>query len=300
MKHAFLIIAHNDFTVLKALLTLLDDERNDIYVHIDRRADELYEKVSTLKLSRAMLWVVSERMNVYWGDISQVMVEYLLMQVATSHAPHAYYHLLSGVDLPIKPQDEIHDFFHRHAGKEFVSYWLDEGNQKNVRKRVSRYYLFTRSLKRNHSKWHWIAAPVRNLCLALQKATGYRRPMDLEFRKGDNWFSITQEACMYLLSKRKWALTRLKYTLCPDETFVQTLLWNSPFRDKLYDTADPNTGCMRKIDWKRGHPYVWTASDFEELCHSKELFARKFSSDDTRFIHQLLVTYEPNSHTAQP
>ena len=38
MKHAFLIIAHNEYPVLEVLLSMLDDERNDIYLHIDNRA----------------------------------------------------------------------------------------------------------------------------------------------------------------------------------------------------------------------------------------------------------------------
>lgn len=41
MKHAFLIIAHNEYPVLEVLLSMLDDERNDIYLHIDKRATEL-------------------------------------------------------------------------------------------------------------------------------------------------------------------------------------------------------------------------------------------------------------------
>ena len=36
-KHAFLIIAHKlDFT-LSTLLSLLDDKRNDIFIHIDKK-----------------------------------------------------------------------------------------------------------------------------------------------------------------------------------------------------------------------------------------------------------------------
>ena len=42
MKHAFLIIAHNEYPVLEVLLSMLDDERNDIYLHIDKRATELF------------------------------------------------------------------------------------------------------------------------------------------------------------------------------------------------------------------------------------------------------------------
>ena len=31
MKHAYLIIAHNEFKILEKLVHLLDDSRNDIY-----------------------------------------------------------------------------------------------------------------------------------------------------------------------------------------------------------------------------------------------------------------------------
>lgn len=44
MKHAFLIIAHNEYPILEVLLSMLDDERNDIYLHIDKRAVALYQK----------------------------------------------------------------------------------------------------------------------------------------------------------------------------------------------------------------------------------------------------------------
>ena len=33
MKHAYLIMAHNQFLTLKELVSVLDDSRNDIYVH---------------------------------------------------------------------------------------------------------------------------------------------------------------------------------------------------------------------------------------------------------------------------
>lgn len=38
MKDAWLIIAHNQFDYLKKILKLLDSERNDIFLHIDKKA----------------------------------------------------------------------------------------------------------------------------------------------------------------------------------------------------------------------------------------------------------------------
>lgn len=37
-KHAYLIVAHNEFELLKLLIASLDDERNDIYVMVDAKA----------------------------------------------------------------------------------------------------------------------------------------------------------------------------------------------------------------------------------------------------------------------
>ena len=33
-KHAYLIMAHNNFSLLSLLLQLIDDVRNDIYIYI--------------------------------------------------------------------------------------------------------------------------------------------------------------------------------------------------------------------------------------------------------------------------
>lgn len=39
-KHAYLIIAHTNFGQLKKLLQLLDDQKNDIYVFVDKTEKE--------------------------------------------------------------------------------------------------------------------------------------------------------------------------------------------------------------------------------------------------------------------
>ena len=96
MKHAFLIIAHNEYPVLEVLLSMLDDERNDIYLHIDKRATELFQQIKKVKMQKAGFYLIENPIKVYWGDISQVQVEYLLFETALSHGPYAYYHLLSG------------------------------------------------------------------------------------------------------------------------------------------------------------------------------------------------------------
>lgn len=55
MKHAFLIIAHNEYPVLEVLLSMLDDERNDIYLHIDKRATELFQQIKKCQNAESRL-----------------------------------------------------------------------------------------------------------------------------------------------------------------------------------------------------------------------------------------------------
>lgn len=97
-KHAYLIIAHNEFGLLKKLVELLDDKRNDIYIHIDKKVP--YTKMPQLCTKNAGLFFVKRR-NVGWGGDNMIWCELDLLKIATQ-THHSYYHLISGVDLPIK------------------------------------------------------------------------------------------------------------------------------------------------------------------------------------------------------
>ena len=107
MKHAYLIMAHNEPEILQLLLSSLDDERNDIYVHIDRKASFDASVFRTLK---SHFQVLPIHIDACWGDFSLVEIELALFKEAYSKGSYAYYHLLSGVDLPIKSQDYIHNY----------------------------------------------------------------------------------------------------------------------------------------------------------------------------------------------
>ena len=122
MKHAYLILAHTEFEVLKLLVSCLDDPRNDIYVHFDKKVAVLPE----LQTRLAGLTVLDRRIDVRWGAPSMVEAELVLFEAALAQGPYQYYHLLSGVDLPLKSQDYIHDYFDRHAGEEFIGYTWTE------------------------------------------------------------------------------------------------------------------------------------------------------------------------------
>lgn len=67
MKHAYLILAHNEPRILDLLLRLLENVHNDIYVHIDRKANDLFDYAVHKYKNRSDVRFVGERFNVNWG-----------------------------------------------------------------------------------------------------------------------------------------------------------------------------------------------------------------------------------------
>lgn len=119
VKHAYLIMAHADWDLLKTLVSLLDYELNDIYIHIDAKVQD--ESIPAIVCSRSNLYVLERRIPVEWGDISQIEAEYLLFEAAYNNSHYSYYHLLSGVDLPIKTKEHIYSFFMQNRGVKIIS-----------------------------------------------------------------------------------------------------------------------------------------------------------------------------------
>lgn len=279
MKHAYLILAHNEFGLLGILLGCLDDARNDIFVHIDRKVKDLPQ----LHTEKAGLYMLEDRVDVRWGDWSVVEAEYALFATAAEKGPYQYYHLLSGVDLPLKSQDYIHAFCEEHAGNEFIGYTLTKMTPEVVRK-VQRWHLFPEDFK-NRSL---LKRAIRALWLRTQELIGIKRNRGIDFKKGSQWVSVTDAMARYFLSHKEWAHKVLTHTFCPDEIVMQTLCWQSPLRENIYNTEYDGTGCMRAIGWRRSQLRDWSAADYDKLAASPALFARKFNSSDPAFLEKIV------------
>lgn len=282
MKHAYLIIAHNEFEVLKALVGVLDDERNDIYVHFDAKVEGLPQ----LSVSRSKLYFTEKRVDVRWADYSMVEAELTLFKEACSKGEnYAYLHLLSGVDMPLKSQDYIHDFFDLNQGKEFIDYCLYDVDEE-MRRKMQRWHLFPSDFK-NQGRLSLLKRTARAFFVRAQMLAGYKRSKGTLFKKGSQWVSLTQGFVEYLLEREADIKQMFTHTFCPDEVVWQTLCWDSPFRTRLYDVSLSYKGHMRLIDWERGRPYVWRQEDWKELLASDRLFARKFSGRHMDIVRKL-------------
>lgn len=267
MKHAILIIAHNLFDQLQLLVDALDDPRNDIFIHLDKKAGT----APALHSELSGLYVLDRRLDVRWMDVSLVECEMLLFREAFGKGPYEYYHLISGADLPVKSNDFIHSFCEERNGKEFVGFVDDS---KSEAERVTRYHCFTR----NYLPRRYAVRRFRESVEAVANLLVKKRGKGETVKKGAQWVSVTNNLVSYMLEREAEILKRYRHTRGSDEYFIQTLLWNSPLRENIYRQDDEYASCLRAIDWERGMPYTWGAEegDLDTLKKSEALFARKF------------------------
>lgn len=298
-KHAYLIIAHSDFDILEKLLILLDDNRNDIFIHIDKKVKNFNFEYFKNITNQSNIYFVP-RIKVFWGDYSLIKCELLLLKQAVK-GNYSYYHLLSGVDFPLKTQDEIHDFFD-NKDCEFIHYCTPE-QIKNARNRVLEFHFLMPWYKSSNKYIRFLCYKINQAVKILQNKLNYKRHWDktIKIMYGSNWFSITNELAKYIVSKEKWIKEHFKYAICADEIFVQTIVYNSNFKNKLYwkNMDDNYLGIMRYIDWKRGGPYVFRNEDYEELINSQMMFARKFSTEVDSDIIEKLFNHNLNKNGSE-
>lgn len=286
--HAYMIIAHRQFDLLAKLITALDDERNDIFVHIDAKVRDFdFEKFKALpKRSRIYF---TPRIGVTWGDFSQVKCELILLaevdKMQKSGRAYDYVHLISGADLPIKSNNQIHAFFKENNGLQFV-HFTDDKATKESENRIRYYHLFRRRRNLFTKILAQIALRVQMLC-----GVNRLKNKNIKVQKGCNWFSITGAFAAYIAQASKSLEKIFRFSYCGDEVFVQTVLLNSPFADDVYmkNCGNNHLACARLIDWQRGNPYVFRTEDFDLIKNSPAMFARKFDMDvDSEIIDKVL------------
>lgn len=294
LRHAYLIAAHDKPAQLRTLLTLLDHPDNDIYLHIDRKANGFSENDLRAAAPQSRMFF-TPRLDARWGDEAFIDVIVSLLRLASAEE-HAYYHLLSGADLPLQSQEEIHAFFAAHAGQEFVDFDRETVDAAMLRQRIGRWHI--------RQPLHPLAKKVYRVVeacwLDLQKLFRVDRLKNcpVAFQKGAVWFSITHACAVYALGQVDSNRAYFARSVCADELWMQTALTGSPFMEKraFLGYGDECAATMRFVDWSDGgrSPRVLRTEDYAALMESGMLFARKFDeTKDGEIIRRIAAHIQP-------
>ncbi len=276
-RHAYLIIAHHHFDMLRRLIAALDSEHADFYIHINKQAQGIDEAalLGAMKKSKGGIY---RDYKIAWGGDTQIRCEMMLVKEALK-GQYDYYHLLSGVDIPLKTGEEIVRYF-EDKDCSFLEY-KQQLTAEQAESRARYYHFLQNAMGRprpGKDRKYDVLAQINYELLKLQKLLKVDRTKHAPFvyRRGGNWFSITRELAQYLTGNEQMVRRYFHHTLNGDELFLQCVASTAPFADRI--VKDDN---LRLIDWQRTEfggcsPHTFTMADKDMLLASDRLFARKF------------------------
>lgn len=273
-----MITAYNNPKNLDRLLSLLDDDRNEIFLHYDIKAGEEAKK-AVRAMKHARLHMVPS-MNVKWGDVSQIECTLRAMHAALKW-DWDYIHYVTESDMLLKTMDEVDSIFAQSSGMEFVDF--EPGNYEFAQYKCQVHHLFT---PYNSYRKSALLKALNHGFAKLQWKLGVRRH-SVDYKHGSAYFSITKSFAAYIDSRAAEILKHYRHTIGADEVWLQTLCAQSPFLEKVkYYETKGFMGNLRYIDWKRRNgssPYTFRDTDWEELKgiadNTQLCIARKFSND---------------------
>lgn len=277
MEVAYLIMAHSNYEHLQRLVDAMQHKGAHFLLHIDKKA-------AAPKLKRAANLSFIDSQRVYWGGFSQVEVTLRLLQTALKNTGAQYFAFLSGVDYPIKP---VNSFLELLAGSQAEFINIREGFQPTKPATRLTNFHFQR-IERRKNSLPSLAARAVEKALAL---TGYKKQIPFKPFVGSNWFILSRDCIQYIfryIAENPHYLKFHKQSLCADESFFQTIIGNSSFRESCCHN-------LTYADWSVPAPpaeigikhiELFQEEKFQEDMYGKfePYFARKFSDNSKEII----------------
>ncbi|WP_075981913.1 beta-1,6-N-acetylglucosaminyltransferase [Bacillus massilinigeriensis] len=292
LKTAMILQVHKNPDQLNRFIRqLLSENQADVYVHIDQKA---YHSMNGAIVESPHVTVLKQCVSCEWGDISQVDATLLLLkEVIKSNKSYDYVCLRSGQDLLVK--NGFKSFLKESDNKIFMTYRKLTGKElglmninwpKMTRNRYTSIhpirifrkvflYLFSKGINLVPNRGYW--------------------PEEYHFYKGSQWFTIPLDVAKYIvefIENNEWYYQYFKNSLVPDESFFQTLIMNSPYKDRVLNNN------LYFLKWgetlgERNSPQNLTSNDIDLIVNDNQFFARKF---DEAIDSKVIEYFAENVH----
>jgi len=209
---------------------------------------------------------------------------------------YIYYHLLSGLDLPLVSQDKIHAFFDKHPHKQFITFSAEESTKElNIRLRK---HLFTKYFRISQTG-------IIRLIFRLYRKIEHsyfilttKNKKDISY--GSNWVSLDDTFVQKIINLKNIQDVKKKFNggFLVDELFIPYELKHLGFEQTVYNRTPVHDdkrefqGNLRYINWWDGSPYTWQRSNLTDLqfaVQTGHFFSRKFDSNIDKEIIQAVI-----------
>lgn len=263
MRVAHLILTYTNPKQTERMIRRMQHKNFDFYIQVDKKIDiapHLYLQ------NIPNVYLIKDRVDVKWAGFSTILATFAaIKEIVASDIKYDFINFISGQDYPLKPADELNQFFSKNIGKEFLSFRDIKNDWTEGLIRMEKYFLTGYTFPGKY-----FAEKVINLVTPKRKFPKGLHP----YGKSMFWM-LSPEAAMYVVNtvEKDKGLMRF-FFLCwgSDEFVFQTMLMHSPHKKNIINNN------YRYIDWSAGgpNPKILNIEDAESIANSGLLFARKF------------------------
>lgn len=284
-RYAYLIAAHDDPKQLNRLIhSLSDHNRNDFYIHIDAKANiELFREV----LDKPNVYVCPTRIFTQWGGFSQCRYQKALIDLCLeSNIRYSRIFFLSGHCYPLYSNKKIRNFLDGNPDTQFIKGMniTNCDNPPKIKDKLVLYHFF-RDLKVSSGRVKRLFSGCSRLLFKFlpfrKKPYAVIEGRKCEIYQGSSWWCVTLDCLKEIacgLNDKNW-ISYFKYSFAPDEMFIQTIVFNSKFKNNaiLHEGDYPGLVGLTPLHYLQynGAISTYDLTDIETLYESGKMFFRK-------------------------
>lgn len=283
IRIAYLVIAYMDPEQLRRLSARLV-QTSDVYIHINASVDiQPFEESLQTVSGDGRITFAKDRYRIVWGGYSILEATFSMLRQALQNADYGRIVLLTGLDYPIRTDQEIQDFFETHADVEYIHADVVSGQQYDH----LNYYDC-----RDSRLFHKLFGILRDVL----KSCGRIGKKDFLIQDGRKYllygiapkWALSGDCARYLLDfhdKNRRFNRYFQLMHAPDDFYVATVLFNSRFQEHIESQKD-----IFKIVWlpEDKGAKILSEEDLGELLQGEELYAKKFQSGSSeKLLDQL-------------
>lgn len=293
MKIAFLISAYTDPHQLGNMIKALESQNHWFFIHVDKKVEitPFRESVKDYK----QVAFVTNRFRSNWGGYGQVRYQNELLRCAIeSNITFDRIFLLTAQDYPLISNEQISTILRENPQKEYINGYCIT-NDASQKENVTVYHFF-----RDAPEWlhlRKIAYDIMHVLPIRKKPYLVIESKKWLIYKSSSYMCITWDLAKYIyeqINKNKQIERYFKHSYVPEELVIATIVFNSPYRNyttNLSTGGYPGLNVLSPITFFHydSKIQVFEEKDYDELLSSKRMFARKFSSTQSKKLMDLLA-----------
>lgn len=296
LKIAYICLCHTDPVFVARTAKTLQYEKDGFFIHVDNKQDITPFREACNGIEN--VYFVEERIDNYWGGYNSIIATMRTIKLALSTNDYDRFVLLQGQDYPLYSPAEIHNFFESNIDIEFC-----KAKNISISKNKKDYMKCCGLWLMDMQHPSFLMKCIRFLIHKFNTfGIKYRMPT---FKNGkEKWsiyhgwaqFALTRDCVKYVLdiyeNNAKYN-KYMKHRFPPDEIYIQTIIHNSPFSDKVSkDVIVRRSGeeTLLNLTYFEYPVYVTVFADKEDYKWLKNtgcLFVRKVNSSSSNLLDEI-------------